>query len=63
MARLYRLIQHPEHPQRNTVSMAELCFIHGKETVGNIGDLVERLLAAAHLKEVFVINKEVALGW
>ena len=55
------LIQHPEHPQRDAVAVAELCFINGQETVGNVGDLVESLPAAAHLEEVFVIYKEVAL--
>ena len=55
------LIHHPEHPQRDAVAVAELCFINGQETVGNVGDLVESLPAATHLEEEFVIDKEIAL--
>ena len=55
------LIQHSEHPQRDAVAVAELRFIQSQETVGNVGDLIESLLAAAHLEEVFVIDKEIAM--
>ena len=35
-------------------------IVKGQETVGLVGNLVECLALAAHLKQVFVINKEIA---
>ncbi len=41
--------------------MAYLRVIYGKEAIGYIGNLLEGLSSSAYLKQIPIINKEVAL--
>ncbi len=39
-----QLIQEPEKPKRNSVAISNLRIINGKDTVGNIPDLLKGLI-------------------
>ncbi len=55
------LIQESEHPKRNPAAGADLGVVNCEVTVRDIGNLLECLALAAHLKEVLVVNEEVSL--
>ena len=42
--------------------MTDFNIVDGKETVGLVGNLVEGLALASYLKQVFVVDKEIALS-
>lgn len=56
------LVKHTEHPEGNTIENPRLNTVNCEETIGDIFDLIECLIAPSNLKQVFPVDNEVAFS-